>query len=133
MKKILALCLLAGTAAACHAQLSLEVGISGIRNRTGKIMYQLLDENEKVVDQQIGAITTDSCSFVSANLKPGRYGVRYYHDENENMIMETGFRGIPKEGYGFSNNAKGSFGPPAFDKWLFGIRADTCIRLRISY
>ena len=28
---------------------------------------------------------------------------------------------VPKEGYGFSNNARGSFGPPAFEQWIFEI------------
>ncbi|MCU0362360.1 MAG: DUF2141 domain-containing protein [Bacteroidales bacterium] len=133
MKITLALFLLIISAAVCNAQLSLDVRISGIRNQTGKIMYQLFDENEKVVDQQIGEIKGDSCLFTSVNLKPGKYGLRYYHDENENMVMETGFRGIPKEGYGFSNNAKGSFGPPSFDKWLFELGKSTILRLRITY
>jgi hypothetical protein len=31
----------------------------------------------------------------------------------------TNFFGIPEEGYGFSNNARGSMGPPAFDKAAF--------------
>jgi len=53
------------------------------------------------------------------NLTPGKYAVRYYHDENMNGNMETNLVGKPTEGYGFSNNIIGKFGPPPFEKWLF--------------
>ena len=43
---------------------------------------------------------------------------------NENRLesgnqLDRGLFGIPAENYGFSNNASGSFGPPAFDKASF--------------
>ena len=114
-------------------QLKVEVTISGIRNGKGRIMYQLLDEKEKVVDQQIGTIKDDTCRLVSVNLLPGRYCVRYYHDENENMKMDTGPMGIPKEGYGFSNNAKGRLGPPSFEKCLLDLKEPASLSLRITY
>ena len=38
-----------------------------------------------------------------------------------NGTMETNLVGKPTEGYGFSNNVTGKFGPPPFEKWLFDI------------
>jgi uncharacterized protein (DUF2141 family) len=67
-------------------------------------------------------------------LKPGKYAFKYFHDENNNnKKMDTNVIGIPKEGYGFSNNAKGRFGPPDFKDTIFEIKNDTTIICTINY
>jgi uncharacterized protein (DUF2141 family) len=38
-----------------------------------------------------------------------------YQDDNDNFTLDRNFFGMPKEGMGFSRDAKMSFGPPAFD------------------
>lgn len=43
------------------------------------------------------------------------------------------FLGIPKEGFGFSNDAIGKFGPKDFSEWLFDISGDTRIQITASY
>lgn len=53
------------------------------------------------------------------DLPYGTYAVAVYHDRNANGKMDKNFLGIPKESYGHSNNAGGSFGPPPFDKAKF--------------
>ena len=116
-----------------YSQYKLEIEISDIRNDTGNIMLQLFDENEKVIDEKISQISDNKCSFTIADLKPGKYAVRYFHDENLNGKMETNFVGKPTEGYGFSNNVTGKLGPPPFEKWLFEIRSDTKITLKPAY
>jgi len=115
------------------SQFSLTIEISGIKNSTGKIMLQLFDENEKVIKQEAGEIREKITLFTIQSLKPGKYAVRYFHDENLNGKMDTNLVGIPKEGYGFSNNATGKFGPPPFEKWLFEISADKRINLKPTY
>ena len=42
-------------------------------------------------------------------------------DANENEKLDTNFLGIPKEQFGFSNDAKGSFGPPSFESASFEV------------
>jgi uncharacterized protein (DUF2141 family) len=115
------------------SQFNLTIEISGLKNSTGKIMLQLLDEKEKVIKQESGEIKEKVSVFSIQIPKPGKYAVRYYHDENLNGEMDTNLVGIPKEGYGFSNNAKGSFGPPPFKEWLFEISNDTKISLKPIY
>jgi uncharacterized protein (DUF2141 family) len=44
-----------------------------------------------------------------------KYAVAVYHDVNDNKKLDKNFWGIPKEGYGFTNNARGTFGSPSFD------------------
>jgi uncharacterized protein (DUF2141 family) len=127
---IIGFLLISGT---LFSQFKLEIEITGIKNNTGKIMLQLMDPDEKTVSEKMSEIKDQKCLILIENLKPGKYAVRYFHDENLNGEMDTNFMGIPKEGYGFSNNAKGSFGPPPFEKWLFEISADKKISLKPTY
>jgi uncharacterized protein (DUF2141 family) len=133
-KKIITLCFgLILISNLTFSQLKLEIKITGLKDDTGKIMLQLFDEKENVLTQEMGEITGKACSFTIKNLKPGKYAVRYYHDENLNGSLDTNLVGKPTEGYGFSNNVTGKFGPPPFEKWLFEIKQDTEILLKPTY
>jgi uncharacterized protein (DUF2141 family) len=115
------------------SQYRLDIEINGIRNNTGKIMLQLFDENEKIIRQDMSDIKDNKCLFSFKIKNSGKYAVRYFHDENLNGIMDTNLVGKPKEGYGFSNNVTGMFGPPPFEKWLFDIAGDKKIILNPVY
>ena len=47
--------------------------------------------------------------------------------------METNLLVKPTEGYGFSNNVIGKFGPPPFEKWLFEVNENKKIVLKPTY
>jgi uncharacterized protein (DUF2141 family) len=115
------------------SQYTLTIEINDLRNNTGKIMLQVFDEKEKVIDQQMSDIDNKRVTISVKNLKPGKYAVRFYHDENLNQVMETNMVGKPTEGYGFSNNVKGRFGMPPFEKWLFDLNEDKKIVLKTVY
>ena len=44
----------------------------------------------------------------------GTYALACFHDENGNGRLDTNFVGIPSEGTGASNGARGFMGPPSF-------------------
>jgi len=46
---------------------------------------------------------------------PGKYALSFIHDENENKKLDTNLIGVSKEGFGYSRDAMGKFGPPKFD------------------
>jgi uncharacterized protein (DUF2141 family) len=115
------------------SQIKLNIEIAGMRNNAGNVMLQLFDEKEKVITQEIISIRDNKSTASIENLSPGKYAVRYFHDENLNVKMETNFWGKPTEGYGFSNNVTGKFGPPPFEKWLFVMKNDTTIILKPTY
>jgi uncharacterized protein (DUF2141 family) len=134
MKKLLIFCIvLIHFTNLSFSQFKLEIEIIEIRNNTGNILLQLFDIKENILIQEVGAINDKKCSFTIPNLSTGKYAVRYYHDENMNGKMETNLAGKPMEGYGFSNNVIGRFGPPPFDKWLFEITEDKKIVLKPTY
>lgn len=115
------------------SQFKLDIEISGIRNNKGYIMLQLLDSTQKIIKEEMSPIKDFKCLISIENLRVEEYAVRYYHDENANGKMETNLIGKPTEGYGFSNNVIGKFGPPAFKKWLFKIDGDKMILLKPTY
>lgn len=47
------------------------------------------------------------------------YALAIYHDENENNKLDKNMFGLPLEKYAFSNNARGTFGPPSFKESSF--------------
>jgi uncharacterized protein (DUF2141 family) len=57
----------------------------------------------------------DSAMTTFHGLAAGRYAVAVYQDLNRNGKFDKNFLGLPTEPYGFSKDARGSFGPPTFD------------------
>ncbi len=115
------------------SQLKLTVEINGLKNSKGQVLFQLLDENQKELKGAKAEIKNNVCIIVVNDLKPGKYGFRYFHDENSNSAMDKSMLGIPKEGFGFSNNAKGTFGPPSFDKWVFELKSAITMNCNPTY
>ena len=54
----------------------------------------------------------------------GEYAIKAFHDEDENDDLNTNILGMPVEDYGFSNNARGVFGPPSWESAKFNLRND---------
>ena len=63
-------------------------------------------------------------------LPRGAYAVAVIHDENGNNRLDTAL-GIPREGYGFSNDAAVRFGPPKFAAARFDLTATDANRQQI--
>jgi uncharacterized protein (DUF2141 family) len=60
-------------------------------------------------------------SVTIPGLAPGRYAVAVFHDADSNGELTLWPVGLPREAYGFSRNARGRFGPPAFDAAAFDL------------
>lgn len=65
---------------------------------------------------QHAAAKAGTVTFTFKNIPPGQYAVSAYHDLNDNEKLDISFVGKPVEPYGFSRNARGTFGPPAFEE-----------------
>jgi uncharacterized protein (DUF2141 family) len=131
MKKsalLLLMPLLSGTALAQEPQNCPEptgcirVSVSNLRNVNGLVGVALFRTNKGFPDKTEGAIEGKSFSakageeIVFDNLPYGTYAISVLHDENGNRKMDKNFIGIPKEGFGTSNNPKIRRGPPSFDE-----------------
>lgn len=66
-------------------------------------------------------------------LIPGKhYAIAIYHDANSNLRMDKNFLGIPTEKYGFSKNARNTFGLPSFESasFTFGDSATLLVEIK---
>jgi len=98
----------------------LAIVVRGLASSSGSVHYAVYDSAEAFPegDGRIAkghvAVRADSVRIVVPNLAPGFYAVAVFHDENGNGEFDQGLFGIPLERYGFSNDARGFFGPPDF-------------------
>jgi uncharacterized protein (DUF2141 family) len=65
-------------------------------------------------------------------LEPGRYAIAVMHDADGDRKLKS-VLGIPREGFGFSNNPRIYFGPPSFDKATVSIDGASRISIEMKY
>lgn len=117
--------ILAGAAVAAPAQSpcpGIHVKILDIRNSTGTVACALFESPEGFPIEFLRSATNvmvikirksqARCDF--EDIPPGTYALAIIHDENMNGKLDTNVLGIPKEGYGFSNDARAWFAVPTF-------------------
>ena len=74
------------------------------------------------------AVTDTVMTVEIPGLATGEYGLKLYHDRNDNDKMDTNPFGMPTEPFAFSNNAKGNFGPASWDKARFEVTAEGAVQ-----
>ncbi len=77
-----------------------------------------------ITEGTIEMVEPGSVTYVY-KLPPGTYAIGIFHDVNLNNKMDNNLFGIPKEQYGFSNNARAFLGPPAFEAAAFTLQGET--------
>lgn len=105
---------------------TIRVDIGGLRNDKGQVfcaLYQSADgfpkNSDKAVAKASSAIVEKKAVCEFSGFEAGTYALSVFHDENSNGKLDTNFMGIPREGVGASNGARGHFGPPKFDDASF--------------
>lgn len=110
---------------------SLSVSFEGFKNNKGKVFVALYNTEASFMKKELTGMTAiinnGKATVVFEGLKSGNYAISSFHDKNDNGKLDTNFIGIPKEPYAFSNNAKGSFGPPKFRSAKFAIKSENKI------
>jgi uncharacterized protein (DUF2141 family) len=119
----------------------IRVDIDGLRSDRGQVLCALFSsaaDFPKKTDKALAHARSTildghaTCEFHSV---PSRtYAVSVFHDENSNGKLDTNFMGIPREGVGASNNAKGHLGPPKFAAAAFQYSGGpTALQISINY
>ena len=94
------------------------------------MFLSLVDENKNPIARTKAKIVDKKCIVKIDSLPSGTYAVQYYHDINSNGKLDTGSFGIPEEGYGSSNDARGFMGPPDFDDMIFKLNEDLVLEMK---
>jgi uncharacterized protein (DUF2141 family) len=127
MKRVvMTVMLLAGTGVQA-GELKLELhgkGLAGNQIRVAVYSAKAPEQypsDDKFYRGVVSEAMTDSLTVTVPDLPPGKYAVAAYVDNNKNGKQDKNFLGVPKESYGFSNDARGMFGPPDFAEAEFEI------------
>ncbi|WP_247539208.1 DUF2141 domain-containing protein [Ralstonia pseudosolanacearum] len=132
----LALLLLGAAASAA----TLTVTVEGARNRQGTVRAALFCDAahwlqpERAARADVAAldsVTGDSVTFVYTDLSAGRYALSVFQDANGDGKLDTNPAGLPIEPYGFSRDARGRFGPPAFDDAAIDVQGDQRVTIHL--
>jgi uncharacterized protein (DUF2141 family) len=112
---------LAGSVAEAQQGNTIAVPVSGLRNNNGDVRCGLYNsaasfpKNGQQFQGAVAPIANQQATCTFTNVPPGVYAVAIFHAEKGETQLQTGFFGQPLQGYGFSRNATGSMGPPAFN------------------
>lgn len=127
---LLVACSLAMPTAATHAQSDATgeviVDVTNLRSTKGLVQacmttkpkaFPNCQKDPDAYSATISAGKTTTLAF--KGVKPGRYAIALLHDENSNNKADMVLGMMPKEGFGFSRDAKVRMGPPKFKSAAF--------------
>lgn len=116
----------------------LKVQVNNIPSSKGNIMIAVYNkeegfrEKENTFRNMIVPAQKGSMEITIGQLPSDKYAVAVYHDANGNGKLDKNFFGVPTEYYGFSNDARGSFGPPSYNDCSFSISANKTISINLK-
>lgn len=106
---------------------SLVINLSGMQNTNGKVNIAIynsantFNDPNQAINELFLTCTGSNMTITIDSITPGDYAFAIFHDENDNQQLDQNWLNIPTEGFAFSNNAMGSFGPPTWNQSKFSI------------
>jgi uncharacterized protein (DUF2141 family) len=107
-----------------------ELTVDGISEEKGEIRIAVFDSEQAYNDKEnplyavVIPVDGEKISWKQDSLPFGNYAIAVYHDKNVNGELDSNLLGIPKEAYGFSNNARGRFGPASWEDAHFEVTSE---------
>ncbi len=119
----------------------LIISLEGVKNDKGYILVSLFSQSDGFPDNKDKAdkimrvkAKKGKMELLFEGLEKNSYAFAIIHDENDNQKLDTGVFGIPKEGFCFSRNAMGTFGPPDFANAAFNTKNENNLEsVKIKY
>lgn len=118
----------------------LRIVVNQLPNQKGEICMRIYakeqgfpQSSKNVVQSGCTKITGRSAIKEFYGLPYGTYAVALFHDENGDGKLNTNFLGIPREGFGISNNPTLSTSAPKFKNSSFPLKGDTTIKIGMKY
>lgn len=111
----------------------LLVSIAGIEGDQGSVRVALFEGPAGFPDDPTHAAIVsprDGEAAWSVRVPRGTYALAVVHDRDGDGELDKNFLGMPRERYGFSNGARGTFGPPSFDDASFVV-AESTVRVAV--
>lgn len=115
----------------------LTVVVSNVKSDKGYILVALYNSGRSFMITPVKTAEAKAkeghVMIIFQDVPEGDYAATVFHDQNNNKKLDENLLGIPKEGFGFSNDAMGTFGPPGFKECMFPISGNivtTGVKLR---
>jgi uncharacterized protein (DUF2141 family) len=119
---------------------TLTITVDNVRNSKGVVGVLVFRSPQgwpEKVDRAIRSVAVPAqpgpTTLALDDLPSGTYAVVALHDENENMKLDKSFFGIPKEGWGMSNNPKARASAPSFSRARFLLERETRLKIHLNY
>jgi uncharacterized protein (DUF2141 family) len=119
---------------------SIKINIPNIKSDKGEILIALFNKADGFPENADNAFQTakmkakkGTLSISLPNIADGRYALAIFHDENGDGKMNKNILGIPKEGYGVSNNVKNLMSAPTFKEAAFTHNRDSELTIQLNY
>jgi len=119
---------------------ALILNVTNVKNDQGLVRVLLFKGETGFPDDEVKAFKSASVKIKDGKavidfgaIPVGTYAISVFHDSQNTGKLRTNAFGIPRDGYGFSNDAMGTFGPPSFEKAAFKVTAsknNVSIKLR---
>ena len=101
---------------------AVELLVRGLRPEAGRVQVAVFEGAQGFPDaaaasERVTVSAGGEDTELVLQLKTGAVvAIAVYQDLDSNDVLTKNGLGIPTEPYGFSNNVRGTFGPPRFDK-----------------
>ena len=116
----------------------IRILVSNIEEKRGTIHYGVYnnpklfpDESGKILGgfEEVSKVIEDG--LLIDDLEESNYAIAIFHDKNSNDKFDT-FFSIPKEKFGFSNNARVFLGPPKFEDASIFVGQNSIVEIMIE-
>jgi uncharacterized protein (DUF2141 family) len=106
---------------------SVAIHVTGLKNQSSTLFVAVFDsakgfpKPEHSRETSTVPVTTDSVDFSLSLPDLTTTGIAIFQDLNGDGKLTKNSFGLPIEPYGFSNNARSTFGPPSFSQSAFQV------------
>jgi uncharacterized protein (DUF2141 family) len=105
-----------------------QITVTGLRSHQGVVRACMTDDaqhfprcRDDAASHRVIVRADEPLVLDFGQVSPGHYAIALLHDENDNGTADRAAFMIPKEGYGFSRDARVRMGPPSFEAAAFEV------------
>ncbi len=118
----------------------IKVRVTEVSKKKGEVMLALFAspkgfpyETSYAIQKIKGNAVNGVIELNFSDIRRGTYAIALFHDTNGDGKLNTNFMGIPKEGYGVSNNTYNTFSAPGYKESSFTHNDHTELTIQMKY
>jgi uncharacterized protein (DUF2141 family) len=115
----------------------LKITVTNISPTGGDLYIAVYDKEESYMNPDLAfllkivPIDSETENIVFKDVPPGEYAISIFQDINGNGELDKRGAGVPKEPFGFSNDARGKLGPAKYKDAKFSFSSDIVLNIKL--